>query len=101
LDSIVPASVVTQSPGPVKFTATLKKTIAGITTAVSGEAVTFQVGAQTVGTGTTDSNGVAILSTYNPSSLLAGSYALQALYSGNPGPVPPYNSSISNILNLT
>jgi len=79
LDAPSPASVSLGSSGPVTFTAHLTRTSGGA--AVSGATINFSVDGTDVGTtATTDGTGTAILSTYNPSTLTAGSHNVAASF---------------------
>jgi len=85
--------------GTVNLTATLTKTVGG--GAVSGQTVTFYIQGASVGTATTDINGVATLSNVNLGTLAAGTYngvyntsGIGALFAGTtPGVIPGYTTS--------
>ena len=82
-----PASVPYGSTGPVVLSATLTQTTGGA--GVVGATVTFTVDGTSVGTTTTIANGVATISTYNPSALAATAHNVvastlqQTISSGN------------------
>ena len=73
----------------VTFTATLKDTS---NNAVSGATVTFKEGSTSLGTGTTNSSGVATLST---TSLTVGSHSVTANYGGDSTYAGSNSSSVS------
>jgi hypothetical protein len=98
LNSVLPGAVMVGASSPVTIKATLTRT--DTNAALAGETVAFYVGGQSVGTAATDANGVAILNNYNPSSLAAASYAVQAIFAGDQQPVPPYVNAASNIIYL-
>jgi len=76
--SVAPASVAAGSSGPVALTATVTAT-SGSTTPTG--TVTFSNASGQLGSPVTLNNGTASLS-YNPSSLVGGTYSITASYSG-------------------
>ena len=77
--------------GSVTFTATL---LDNELSGVSGVTITFKDGTSTLGTGTTNSSGVA---TYTTSSLTAGSHSITAVFAGNSS----YTGSTSSAVSVT
>lgn len=77
--------------GSVTFTATL---LDNELSGVSGVTITFKDGTTTLGTGTTNSSGVA---TYTTSSLTSGSHSITAVFAGNSS----YTASTSSAVSVT
>ena len=77
--------------GSVTFTATL---LDNELSGVSGVTITFKDGTTTLGTGTTNSSGVA---TYTTSSLASGSHSITAVFAGNSS----YTASTSSAVSVT
>ena len=94
-----PSSVVYASTGPVTFTATLTRN--DTSGAVSGATISFLVDASSVGTAVTNGSGVATFSTYNPSTLTAGSHNVQATFAGQTISGVTFTLSNSNTQTLT
>ena len=77
--------------GSVTFTATL---LDNELSGVSGVTITFKDGTSTLGTGTTNSSGVA---TYTTSGLASGSHSITAVFAGNSS----YTASTSSAVSVT
>jgi hypothetical protein len=95
-------TTVTSSANPsvfgqsVTFTATVTVNPPGTGNVPSGETVTFKDGANTLGTGSTNSSGVAILTA---SSLVVASHSITAVYAGDANFSTSTSAALSQVVN--
>ncbi|WP_263418906.1 MBG domain-containing protein [Terriglobus albidus] len=79
----------------VTFTATVTVTSPGVGPVAPGSIVSFKDGSATLGTGTTDSSGVA---TYSTTTLTDGNHSITAVYSGNTNFTTSTSSAVAQLV---
>jgi hypothetical protein len=98
LAALNPSSVTYGSTGPVPLNAALKRTDTG--SFIVGATISFLVDSVSVGTATTNANGVASLS-YDPSAIGATNHSVQATFAGATLGGVTYGASTSESLTLS